>query len=105
MQAEAIRLPNTLLLQYTYLQLLDFLTTVAFLLQGVREGNPLVRWVIGFSSNPLMGLLLVKVAAMALGLWCWKMGRERTLGRINLLFASVVAWNLLALIAGKILHL
>ena len=34
---------NQLLLQYSYLQVLDFMTTVAFLLHGVHEGNPLVR--------------------------------------------------------------
>ena len=31
------------MLQYSYLQVLDFLTTIAFLLNGVKEGNPLVR--------------------------------------------------------------
>src|SRR5260370_9306861 len=34
---------NQLLLQYSYLQILDFLTTIALLPLGVREGNPLVR--------------------------------------------------------------
>jgi hypothetical protein len=91
---------NQLLLQYSYLQVLDLLTTVAFLLQGVQEANPLVRLALRYSSHPWGGLLLVKVLALALGFYCWRCGRERLLTRMNILFAIVVAWNLLALIAG-----
>jgi hypothetical protein len=95
--------PVNYLVQFVYLQLLDLLTTVAFLAQGVQEGNPVVRWVIGTSSNPLSGLLGVKVLALILGLFCWRMGKQRLLGRVNLLFAALVAWNLVALIAGSVL--
>lgn len=91
---------NQLLLQYSYLQMLDLLTTVAFLLHGVQEANPLVRLVLRYSSHPLGGLLLVKVLALGLGVYCWRCGRQRLLTRINILFAIVVAWNLIALIAG-----
>ena len=91
------------LIQFAYLQLLDLLTTVAFLLQGVQEGNPLVRWILRASPNPLGGLLGVKVLALILGLYCWRFGKQRLLGRINLLFAALVAWNLVALIAGSAL--
>ncbi len=93
---------NQLLLQYSYLQVLDFLTTVAFLLNGVREGNPVVRFAMQLAPNPMVGLLLVKLAAVGLGLYCWRMGRNQILGRINLLFAIVVAWNLAALILGTV---
>ena len=92
---------NQLLLQYSYLQVLDFMTTVAFLMHGIHEGNPLVRFALQYSPNPLGGLLAIKVLAVALGLYCWKGGRERLLGRINILFALVVAWNLVALILGS----
>jgi hypothetical protein len=81
---------------------LDFLTTVAFLLNGVREGNPVVRLAMQLAPNPMIGLLIVKLAAVGLGLYCWKMGRTQILGRINLLFALVVAWNLAALILGTV---
>ena len=91
---------NQLLLQYSYLQMLDLLTTVAFLLHGVQEGNPLIRLALRYSSHPLGGLLLIKMLALALGIYCWRCGRERLLTRINILFAVVVAWNLVALIAG-----
>lgn len=89
---------NQLLLQYAYLQVLDFLTTVAFMINGVREGNPLVRFAVQYAPHPLGGLVAVKVAAVALGLYCWVRGRDRLLTRINWLFALLVAWNLAALI-------
>jgi hypothetical protein len=91
---------NQLLLQYSYLQMLDLLTTMAFLLHGIHEGNPVVRLALRYSSHPWGGLLLVKVLALALGVYCWRCGHERLLTRINILFAIVVAWNLVALIAG-----
>lgn len=90
------------LLQYSYLQILDFLTTVAFLLNGVEEGNPLVRMAIKLAPNPLVGLVMVKLAAVGLGLYCWWAGRGSVLGKINWLFAAVVAWNLTALIIGSL---
>jgi hypothetical protein len=91
-------LVNQLLLQYAYLQVLDLLTTLAFMLHGVREGNPLVRLMMHLTANPLNGLLAVKLMAAALGLYCWKLGRGKLLSRINLVFAAIVAWNLGALI-------
>jgi len=90
------------LLHYSYLQVLDFLTTVAFMVQGVREGNPLVRLAMQLTPNPMMGLLLVKVAAVGLGIYCWRGGRGRTLNKINLLFAIIVAWNMVSLILGSV---
>ena len=91
---------NQLLVQYSYLQMLDLMTTLAFIMNGVREGNPLVRFAIQVSPSPLGGLLAVKILAIALGLYCWRAGRQRLLTRINILFALVVAWNLLALIVS-----
>ncbi len=92
---------NQLLLQYSYLQVLDLLSTLAFLLHGVREGNPLVRMMMHLTANPLIGLVLVKVIAVGLGLYCWKLGRGRVLARINIAFALIVAWNLAALIIAS----
>jgi hypothetical protein len=92
---------NQLLLQYSYLQVLDLMTTVAFLLHGVREGNPLIRLALQYAPHPLGGLLFVKVLAVALGLYCWRGGRQRLLGRMNVLFAVIVAWNLVALIVAS----
>ncbi len=92
---------NQLLLQYSYLQVLDFLTTVAFLINGVREANPLVRFALKYSPDPITGLLAVKIAAIGLGLYCWVRNRGRTLVKMNVLFALLVAWNLAALILSS----
>jgi hypothetical protein len=91
---------NQLFLQYSYLQMLDFMTTLAFLLNGVGEANPVVRFALQYSPNPVSGLLVVKLVALALGVCCWRAGRQRLLRRINILFAVLVAWNLVALIAN-----
>ncbi len=87
-----------LLVQFSYLQVLDFMTTLAFMLNGIQEGNPLVRFALRYGPSPLMGLFLVKLAALALGLYCWRYGRTKLLTRINVLFALIVTWNLAALI-------
>jgi Domain of unknown function (DUF5658) len=90
------------LVQYSYLQVLDFMTTTAFLVNGIREGNPLVRMAIHYGPTPLSGLLFVKLIAVGLGVYCWRFGKARLLSRINILFALVVTWNLAALIIGSI---
>lgn len=92
---------NQLLIQYSYLQFLDLITTIAFLLNGVREGNPLVRLALRYVPYPLGGLLVVKFAAIALGIYAWRRGREKLLVRINILFALVVAWNIVSLILAS----
>jgi hypothetical protein len=84
-----------------YLQLLDILTTLAFLVQGVAEANPLVHAAIRVSSNPLLGLAAVKAAPMIMAFYCWRSRRVRVLRRMNIFFAVLVAWNLVALIIGS----
>jgi hypothetical protein len=88
--------------QFSYLQVLDFLSTIAFLINGVKEGNPLVRLALALGPNPLKSLLAIKLLALMLGIYCWRMGRQQLLSRINLLFALVIAWNLVALILGSL---
>jgi hypothetical protein len=95
---------NQLLLHYSYLQVLDFLTTIAFMLNGVKEANPMVRLALNLGHNPIGSLIGVKVLAVMLGFYCWRMGRERLLSRINAMFALVIAWNLIALILGTVPH-
>lgn len=93
---------NQLLLHYSYLQVLDFLTTIAFLVNGVKEANPLVRLALNLGPNPISCLIGVKLLAVILGFYCWRMGRQRLLSRINMMFAVVIAWNLVALIVGSV---
>ncbi len=81
-----------------YLQVLDVLTTVAFLSGGVQEGNPVVRLALRLAPSPLGTLVALKVLALGLAVYCWWGGRRRLLGRMNVFFAVVVAWNLLALV-------
>ena len=92
---------NNLILQYSYLQVLDLLTTVAFMIHGVKEANPIVQSVMQMTASPITGLLIVKVLAIVLGLYCWRIGKYKLLVRINIFFALVVAWNIVALIAGS----
>jgi hypothetical protein len=90
---------TTSLVVFGYFQLLDLLTTVIFLLQGVQEANPIVKFALRVAPHPLLGLVFVKVAAIALAAYCWRLGRRSLLWRINILFALLVSWNLLALLA------
>lgn len=89
-----------LLLQYSYLQLLDVLTTLAFLLAGVQEANPLARWLMHMTGAPIPGLIAIKLFAMLLGLYCWWRGKTATLRKANIFFSLIVAWNLFCLILG-----
>jgi hypothetical protein len=89
----------SLLLQFSYLQLLDVLTTLAFLATGVREANPVVQFALRATPSPLAGLLGVKLAAIALAFYCWRTSRRRLLILANFFFAFLVVWNLVALLA------
>ena len=89
-----------LFLSFTYLQILDFLTTIAFLAHGIQEANPFVRMMLSLIPNPIAALVSVKLMALVLGVYCWRMRRERLLSYINVMFAVLVAWNLVVLILG-----
>ena len=84
--------------QFAFLQLLDLLSTAAFLSRGVEEANPIVNWSMALCSSPSGGLLTVKLVALGLGVAVWKLGRHRLLARVNIFFGVVVAWNLLAVL-------
>ena len=90
------------LVQFSYLQLLDLLTTVAFLVTGVKEANPVVLAMMRHADNPLIGLFLVKVIAVGLGLYCWRNGKMQVLTKANLFFAVLVVWNLVALVLATV---
>lgn len=96
--------PNVLnyLVQFAYLQLLDLLTTLAFLGLGVKEANPLVRFMLEGAGTPLASLLVAKGLAVALGLFCWRSNRQRLLARANVFYAALVAWNLVSLLVRTV---
>lgn len=89
----------SLFIQFSYLQVLDFLTTLVFLAHGVEEANPVVRAAVALSHNPLQALLAIKAAAIVMAIYCRWSGRSRMLAGANAFFAAIVVWNLLALIA------
>ncbi len=67
-----------LLVEFVYLQVLDALTTIAFMMYGIAELNPVVKWAMRESPSALTGLLLIKVVAVCLALYCVTMiGRCR----------------------------
>jgi len=86
-----------LLAEFAYLQILDVLTTVAFLMQGVGEANPVVRWALG-QGNPIYALVAVKVFGVALAAYCIYRSRDKLLRRVNILFACLVVYNLVVIL-------
>lgn len=88
------------LVLFAYLQALDLLTTVAFLLSGVEEANPLVRYALTTAANPLTGLAIVKILALGLGVACSLSGRRSLLRKANYAYGLLIVWNLVSLILG-----
>jgi len=89
---------NTSLMIFGYFQFLDLLTTVIFIMNGIQEANPLVKFALHATPYPVIGLVLVKIVALALAAYCWRLGRHSLLSRVNVLFALLISWNLLALL-------
>lgn len=98
MLARATAVSGGSLLIFVYLQFLDLLTTIAFLVQGVQEANPFVRLALNIAPNPIAALAGIKALALLLGVYCTYTRRNRFLSRINVLFALVVAWNLMIVV-------
>jgi hypothetical protein len=82
------------------LQVLDALTTLLFLHNGVSEANPLVRAVLASSASPALALAPAKIFAVALAIFAWRTGRKRLLWKMNVVFVLCVAWNLVAAAVG-----
>ena len=87
-----------LFLEFVYLQVLDALTTIAFMMYGVAELNPLIKWAMRESPSALTGLLLVKILAVGLAFYCIVRARQKLLRKVNIFFALVVAYNVVVLI-------
>ncbi|MCL5744476.1 MAG: DUF5658 family protein [Acidobacteria bacterium] len=89
---------RNLLAQFVYLQLLDVLTTLTFLVHGVQESNPLVQHLINATGSPAAGLAVTKILAFGVALFCWRRGKQKLLWGVNLFYSAVVVWNLVALL-------
>jgi hypothetical protein len=90
------------LLWFAYLQILDLLSTTAFLLNGVGEANPIVRSLMAVAPNPVAGLVWAKLLGLMVAFLCWKTGRTRVLVLANCGYAFLITWNLVALIAMQV---
>lgn len=88
------------LIVFGYMQALDILSTVAFLLGGVEEANPVVRGAMQMAGNPLFGLAAIKAIGLVLGFYCWRTSRIGLLRKANVFYAVLVAYNLCCLILG-----
>ena len=85
------------LLLFSFLQVMDLCTTVVFLALGVQEANPIVRHLLEVFRDPIVALIVVKAAAVFLGVLAWERRRWALLRRANVFFALLVVWNLCAL--------
>jgi hypothetical protein len=91
--------PNRLaLIIFGYMQVLDLLSTLAFLQGGVQEANPIVRIAMEATRSPIVGLTVVKSLGLMMGVYCWRSRRVQLLERVNVFFALLVAYNLCCLI-------
>ena len=90
-----------ILAEFIYLQLLDILTTIAFMMQGVGESNPIVRWAIREGPHPIWALVMLKGGAVLLALFCLYRSREKLLRKVNVFFACLIVYNLVALILSN----
>jgi len=77
---------------FLYVQLLDALTTIIGLRLGLSELSPLVRWMLQF--GPATGMLICKLAALALLGLCFLLNRRRVIRWVNYGFAGLILWNM-----------
>jgi len=89
---------RNLLAQFIYLQLLDILTTLACLVHGVQESNPLVQHLMNAMGSAAAGLAVTKLLAFGVALVCWRRGKHKLLWGVNLFYSFIVVWNLVALL-------
>jgi hypothetical protein len=80
---------------FLVLQILDVLTTLIGLRLGAQEGSTFIGHLL--QTGPLSGLLISKILAAGLAAIAVFLNRKRLLVFLNLWFAAVVAWNLIAI--------
>lgn len=85
---------------FVYLQLLDFLTTMAGFKDGAYEVSPFIARLI-HSSSPLLGLAASKVIGLAIGGLCIALNKTKLVGWINYWYAGLVVWNLCVILVAQ----
>jgi hypothetical protein len=84
---------------FMYLQILDFVTTIAGFKMGLVEGSPMIRWMTQF--GPVFAVAASKLLAFTLCAVCYWFNLRKLLRRVNYWYAAVVAWNVSLLIASS----
>jgi hypothetical protein len=79
---------------------LDVLTTLLYFAHRGPEANPLVNLLMHFTGSPIMGLVVTKLLAVGIAVYCWRRSREKLLWGVNLFYSSVVVWNLVMLLVN-----
>lgn len=89
------------ILIFSYLQVLDFVTTIAGFRVGLVEANPFVRWLA--QIDPLVGVGACKMLAFLLGFVCYALQRYTLLWHMNYWYVGVVSWNLMLIVFVRLL--
>jgi hypothetical protein len=82
---------------FSYLQVLDALTTWLGFRVGLSEASPFIHLMMQW--GPLTGLLASKVVAFTLGGYCVYRKRFHVINWINYWYAALVVWNLTLIIS------
>ena len=89
----------TLVEAFVLLQVLDMATTLVGLRLGGTELNPMIASLMRL-TEPAIGLLLAKLIGFGLGGYFIWTQKTRLIRRINILFAILVLWNTLVIVAA-----
>lgn len=77
------------------LQVLDVISTLIGLRLGAQEGSTFIGRLL--AAGPLSGLIISKILAAGLAAFAVFLNRKRILVFLNIWFAGVVIWNLIAI--------
>ncbi len=96
-----MRLPPLVLLVLLSLQVLDMLTTALGQFLGITEGNPVVRWLLGwggYAGFAFAKVFFVLFASLLLN-WSWRGAGPWALHVLNVIYVAIVVGNV-----GTLLH-
>ena len=83
---------------FTYLQVLDFFTTLIGFKLGLAEASPFIRALLQF--GPVLALVVSKLTALALAGACIALHRHYLIRWISYWYAGLIAGNLCTILAG-----
>ncbi len=84
---------------FMYLQVLDFVTTIAGFKVGLIEGSPAIHWMTQF--GPVFAIAAAKILAFVLAAVCYWFNRFNVVRRLNYWYAAVVGWNIVLIISSS----